>query len=388
MNAPVGGFEVPVYPFDQLRPIAELAASHPGGLVDLSIGTPCDPPPPMVLDALAHSDSERGYPPGVGSPALLDAARAMFEASFSVSLERTQLAACVGTKEFVAGLPHWLRLRSPGRDTVLYPAIAYPTYEMGALLAGCRAVPVPTRPDGALALEAIDPEDAARSLCLYLNSPSNPTGALDDLAAGAAWGREHGVLVCSDECYADFTWTGAGRSILEHGHDGVLALHSLSKRSNCAGLRVGVYAGDGDVVHYLAQLRRHAGLLVPGPVQAAAAAAWSDAAHVVEQRARYLERLERLVAILKSAGIAASMPAASFYLWVAAPPTEEVPEGGARAAWRLTKVLAGLAGALVSPGEFFGPDGAGFVRLAVVQPLERIELIGERLARAGATSIR
>ena len=181
----------------------------------------------------------------------------------------------------------------PSRDTVLYPAVAYPTYEMGAILAGCRPVPVPPRAGGGLDLDAIDPADAARALMLWVNSPSNPTGALSDLDAAAAWGRARGVPVFSDECYVEFTWDGRGRTILEQGIDGVVAVHSLSKRSNLAGLRVGFYAGDEELVTYLKEVRKHVGMLVPGPAQAAGAVALSDDDHVQVQRDRYRARLAR-----------------------------------------------------------------------------------------------
>jgi len=384
------GFAPPVYPFDRLAGLAGAAAALPGGMVDLSAGSPTDPPPPGVVAALSASASERGYPSATGSPAVLEAAAAWVGRRFGVELELGQLALCVGTKEFVAGLPHWLRLRSPGRDTVLHPALAYPTYEMGATLAGCRAVGVPAAPSGGLDLSAVGEEDAARALCLWVNSPANPDGSLTDLAAAAAWGRERGVPIVSDECYAEFTWSGRPRTVLEHGSDGVLALHSISKRSNCAGLRLGFYAGDPDLVSYLAELRRHAGLMVPGPVQAAAAVALSDDAHVEAQRARYRERLELLVAALGAAGLAARPPDGSFYLWLpaggeTAPAWVRALPGGDEGEgddWRLARFLAERAGALVSPGEFYGEPGRGFVRLAVVQPTERIALVGRRLAAA------
>ncbi|MCU1490810.1 MAG: dapL [Acidimicrobiaceae bacterium] len=364
--------------------MAERARAHDGGMVDLSVGTPCDPPPAVVLAELASSGGERGYPSGVGSARLLDAGRSWIERRFAVPLERRQIAACVGTKELVAGLPHWLRLRSPGRDTVLYPAVSYPTYAMGALLAGARPVPVPLRADGAMDLAAISEEDAARALCLWVNSPSNPTGDLDDLAAAAEWGRRSGVLVCSDECYAEFTWVGSPRTILESGTDGVLAVHSLSKRSNAAGLRCGLYAGDGEIVSYLAELRRHAGLMVPGPIQAAAAGALEDDEHVMVQRERYLGRLARFADLLGALGLPAPLPGGGFYLWVgldadslASLVGDEV--AGEPLGWRFTRWLAETAGTLVSPGDFYADSAADHVRVAMVQPDERVELVAKRL---------
>lgn len=379
------GFVPPEYPFDKLADLAELADRHEGGLVDLSIGTPCDPPPERVLAALAGSRTERGYPASVGSPELREAAAGWLLRRLGVEVAPGDVAACVGTKEVVAGLPHWLRLRTPERDTVLYPALAYPTYEMGAILARCRAVAVPPRPDGTLDLDAIDEADADRALVLWVNSPGNPAGQLEDLGRVAAWGRARAVPVFSDECYVEFTFADRGRSILEHGSDGVVALHSLSKRSNLAGLRVGFYAGDHDLVRYLSELRRHAGFMVPGPVQHAAAVALGDDGHVDHQRAVYLRRLERFAAVLSAAGIPAEVPAGAFYLWVAVPerfaPSGEAADGSSPA-FALARWLAEFGGVLVSPGDTYGPGGRSHVRVAVVQPDERLELVAERLAAA------
>ncbi|MBK9178856.1 MAG: succinyldiaminopimelate transaminase [Acidimicrobiales bacterium] len=365
------GFEPPTYPYERLAPARARAETHPGGAVDLSIGTPCDPPPPAVVEALATSGAERGYPPSIGTPRYRAAAAGWLARRFGVDVDPDHLAACVGTKEFVATTPQWLKLRRPDRDVVLYPAVSYPTYEMGAILAGCRPVPVPVDDRWRLDLAAVDPADAERALCLWANTPGNPTGGLDDLGAVAAWGRERGVTVLSDECYVAFTWSGAPRTILEHGSRGVLAVHSLSKRSNLAGLRAGFYAGDPELVRYLREVRQHAGFLVPGPVQAAGAVAFDDDVHVDEQRERYRARLERLREILAAwAGVESPLPGGGFYLWVPAP-------GGD--AWAFTDRLADEGGALVSPGELYGSPGAGHVRVAAVQPDERIELLARRL---------
>ena len=357
------GFTPPPYPYDRLDGAKAAASAHEGGLVDLSIGTPNDPPPAEVVAALSGSGAERGYPPSIGSKRLRDAAVGWMARRFGVKVGADAVAACVGTKELVANVVGWLRLREPSRDTVLYPSISYPTYEMGAILAGCRPVPVDD-------LAAVGAEDAARALCLWVNSPANPTGELTDLGAAAEWGRAHGVPVLSDECYAEFTWQGPPRTILEHGSAGVLAVHSLSKRSNLAGLRVGFYAGDPDLVHYLSEVRKHAGFMVPGPIQAAAAVALDDDAHVDAQRERYLERMTFFADVLRAEGAKVDLPGGSFYLWAAAP-------GGD--AWAFTADLAERGGVLVSPGDLYGPGGAGHVRVALVQPLERLQLVADRL---------
>jgi aspartate/methionine/tyrosine aminotransferase len=334
-------FSPPPYPYERLADAARVAATHRGGVVDLSVGTPCDPPPQAALDALATSGTERGYPASIGSAALRSEAADWLRRRFGASLDPSQVAACVGTKEFVASAAWFLRLRTPGRDTVLAPALAYPTYAMGARLAGCRLVEVPAAADGSLDLAPLDQGDAERALCLWVNSPSNPTGALTDLARAAAWGRERAVPVLSDECYAEFTWEGEPTSVVQGGTDGVLALHSLSKRSNLAGLRVGFFAGDAALVEYLAEIRKHAGLMVPGPVQAAAVAALADEGHVVEQRQRYRRRLARLAEMLRSAGLEVTLPAGGFYLWVPVPPwAERVGRAERRSgAWVLTAAL-------------------------------------------------
>lgn len=377
-----GGFVLPPYPYDRLERVRELAADLPGGAVDLSVGTPCDDPSPAVLDALRSAAGP--YPPSVGTAALRSAASDWMAQRLAVEVDPADVAACVGTKEFVAGLPHWLRLLRPDRDTVLYPAVSYPSYAMGAVLAGCRAVPVAVDEEWRIDLTSVDPADARRALCLWVNTPGNPAGGLDDLVAAAEWGRERDVPVVADECYVEFTWDGVpaaeglapGRTILEAGPDGVLALHSLSKRSNLAGARVGFYAGDADLVGFLAEVRKHAGLMVPGPAQAAGVAALGDQRHVEDQRHRYLTRLERLSSVLEGCGLRAPMPRGGFYLWVPA------PEGDA---WALVEQLAARLGVVASPGEFYGDAGADHVRLAVVQPDGALDLVERRAAGVSLT---
>ena len=373
------GFVPPVYPYERLEPLREAAARLPGGAVDCSVGTPCDPPPPQVVDALAGSGTERGYPASIGSAAFRQAAAAWVQRRFDVEVDPdTEVAACIGTKEFVASLAHYWRLRRPDRDTVLYPAVSYPSYAMGAALAGCRPVAVAMDEHFRIDLSTVDPGDAERALCLWVNTPGNPAGGLDDLDVAAAWGRTHGVLVASDECYAEFTWDGAPRSILEHGTEGVLAVHSLSKRSNMAGVRAGFYAGEAEAVHYLRETRKHAGFMVPGPVQAAAVAAWSDQDHVVAQAARYRRRLDLLAEIAAQAGSSAELPGGAFYLWAATPSGD---------AWGFAETLARRAGLIVSPGEFYCADSGAagprnpheYVRIAAVQPEDRLQVALRRL---------
>jgi len=377
-------FVPPPYPYDRLAELGVLAAEHPGGAVDLSVGTPCDPPPAAVVAALSTSDAERGYPASLGSPITRLAAAQWVRRRFGVEVDPAATALCVGTKELVATVPWLLRLRRPERRTVLHPAVAYPTYAMGAQLAGCRPVGVPVDGAGRLRLDQVEPTDIAAALLLWTNSPANPTGALDDLAAAAAWGRLHGVPVFSDECYAEFTWSGPPATILQHGTEQVVAVHSLSKRSNMAGVRAGFYTGDHDLVSELSDLRRHLGMMVPGPVQAAAAVAWDDDAHVRLQRDRYRWRLGRLIDALGGAGIPVAFPGGGFYLWVPVPPlwSDSSQRGGG--GWRLARALARVAGVVTSPGDLYGEAEASHVRVAVVAPDEQIDDVARRIERSGA----
>lgn len=371
-------YEPPPYPYDRLNELKALGERFDGGLVDLSIGTPSDPAPKAAVEKLRSSGAERGYPPSIGIPGVRQAASRWLSRCYQAQVPSSAIGAAIGTKEFVVTTPRYLHLRRPDRDTVLYPAISYPSYAMGAELAGLRAVAVPVDESWSIDLSAVDPTDADRALCLWVNSPGNPAGAVDDLGVAAEWGRSREIPVLSDECYIEFTWgvvpegrMRAGHTILEHGLDGLVAVHSLSKRSNFAGARFGFYAGDPDLVWYLSEIRKHSGNMVPGPVQHAAVAALDDDAHVDVQRHLYFERLSLLAEILRSAGLKVDLPAGGFYLWVAAPQGDS---------WSLVRALAEKAGVLASPGEFYGPGGSGHVRLALVESTERIETIGDRLA--------
>ncbi|MGZ8735255.1 MAG: succinyldiaminopimelate transaminase [Acidimicrobiia bacterium] len=385
MEAPTIGFVPPPYPHDRLTALRRLADAMPGGVVDCSVGTPVDAMPEVAVRALTDAAaSATGYPPSIGTPALRGAAASWIGRRFGVEVDPEGVIACVGTKELVASLPHVLRLWNPTRDTVLFPAIAYPTYEMGARLAGLRPVPVPLDTDWHPDLARIAPADADRSLLLWLNDPGNPTGAsmgADRVAAVVAWARERGIVVAGDECYAEFTAGADGKpadptTVLHTGLDGVLAVHSLSKRSNMAGLRAGFVAGDPDLVRYLGEVRRHGGLMVPSPVQAAAAAALGDDVHVEEQRVRYAARRTLVVDALGTHGLVHDGGPSTFYLWLRG---DEGMEDG----WELAARFAD-AGTLVAPGDLYGPAGADHVRLSLTQPLDRLELLVERIAATAA----
>jgi succinyldiaminopimelate transaminase len=367
-------FVPPPYPYDRLDALKQRADALPGGVVDCSIGTPCDPVPDVVVAAVAGAASRSmGYPPSVGTAALRDAVVAWLSRRLGVDVAPDHVAACVGTKEMVASLPHFLSLRDPSRDTVLFPAVAYPSYDMGATLARLRGVPVPLDTDWHLDLDAISADDAERALVLWINEPGNPSSSVADaeyVQRVAEWGRAHGVVIASDECYIEFA--SQRTTILAAGLEGVLAVHSLSKRSNLAGMRVGFFAGDTVLVDYLVETRKHAGLMVPTPAQAAAVAALSDDEHVEVQRNRYAERRSLTIERLETVGLRHAGGEMLFYLWL----RDDAGADGWQIADRLSR-----SGLLVSPGDFYGEAGAAYARLALVQPRERLEPALDRLVK-------
>lgn len=373
---------LPDFPWDSLTPYAERAGAHADGIVDLSVGTPVDPTPALVREALAAAADSPGYPQTWGTPALREAVVAWFARRRAVpGLDPAGVLPTVGSKELVALLPALLGLGAG--DLVAHPAAAYPTYDVGARLAG--AEPVAT--DDAVAL--LSGPDGDRVRLVWLNSPGNPDGrvlGVEELravveAARAAQARTgHRVVVASDECYAELAWdepwaSDGVPSVLDPrvtGGDvsGLLAVYSLSKQSNLAGYRAAFTAGDPALVGELLAVRKHAGMIVPGPVQAATTAALGDDVHVAEQRERYRARRAALLGALGGAGLVVDRSAAGLYLWAR-------PAGGDDDCWTTVGRLADL-GVLVAPGAFYGAPR--HVRVALTATDERIAAAVRRLA--------
>jgi succinyldiaminopimelate transaminase len=358
---------LPVFPWDSLAEHGRLARRHPDGIVDLSMGTPVDPTPEVVQKALRAAADAPGYPATYGTPALREAVAAWLRRSHGVpDLDPDGVLPTVGSKELVAWLPTLLGL-GPG-DQVAVPELAYPTYDVGARLAG--AEPVVTADPTSL--------DPARLRLVWLNSPSNPTGAVLDgpeLRRVVRWARRHRIVVASDECYLELPWdaqpvTVLHPSVSEGSTRGLLAVHSMSKRSNLAGYRAAFVAGDVALVEELLAVRKHAGMMVPAPVQAALIAALGDDAHVAEQRARYVGRRARLRPALQAAGWRVTHSEAGLYLWASHPSYD---------GWESVAVLARL-GILVAPGVFYGEAGRDHVRVALTATDERVGAAVERLA--------
>jgi succinyldiaminopimelate transaminase len=378
---------LPDFPWDSLAPAKERAStfSDPSlgaageGLVDLSVGTPVDPTPTVVREALAEASDAHGYPLTWGTADLREAVATWFAARRGVpDVDPAGVLPTVGSKELVAWLPLLMGL-GPG-DVVAFPRVAYPTYDVGARLAGATPVAID-------ALTALGPLTAATTpKLLWLNTPGNPTGkvlGIEHLTKVVAWARRNGVVVASDECYAELDWRPrpAGSreppttpSILDPrvtggSHEGLLCVYSLSKQSNLAGYRAAFVAGDPALVGRLLEVRKHAGMMVPWPVQRALLAALSDADHVTEQKARYAARRAALLPAVEAFGLRVDDSEAGLYLWATA------GEEGRATIERLAN-----RGILAAPGDFYGPAGRQHVRIALTATDERIAAAARRLA--------
>ncbi|MZD08122.1 succinyldiaminopimelate transaminase [Streptomyces sp. SID5785] len=364
---------LPTFPWDKLEPYKKTAAAHPGGIVDLSVGTPVDPVPDLIQKALAAAADSPGYPTVWGTPELRDALVSWSERRLGArDLTHRNVLPVVGSKELVAWLPTQLGL-GPG-DKVAYPQLAYPTYEVGARLARAEGVAYDAEVFAAAPAAGLDPEGVR---LLWLNSPSNPTGRVltrAELTRIVAWAREHGILVFSDECYVELGWEADPVSALHPevnggSYEGIVTVHSLSKRSNLAGYRAAFLAGDAAVLGELLEIRKHGGMMTSAPTQAAVVAALGDDQHVQEQRARYAARRTRLRAALEAHGFRIEHSEASLYLWASR----------GESCWDTVAHLAGL-GILVAPGDFYGPAGGEFVRVALTATDERVDAAVARLA--------
>jgi len=365
----VGVADLADYPWDAVAPYAERARRHPDGIVDLSIGSPVDPTPAVVAEALADATDAHSYPATAGTPALREAIVEWYERRRGVSgLSPANVLPTVGSKELVALLPLLLGL-GPG-DAVVHPRAAYPTYEVGARLVG--AEPVASDDPSAW------PENTR---LVWVNSPGNPDGrvlSVADMTDAVDRARALGAVLASDECYAELGWDApwdAERvpSVLHPavvGDDltGVLSVYSLSKQSNLAGYRAAFLAGDEQLVARLLTGRKHLGLMPPAPVQRAMTVALGDDAHVVEQRDRYARRRAVLKPAVEAAGFTVDRSEAGLYLWAT--------EG--RDAWESVGRLAEL-GILVGPGHFYGTHFPNHVRFSLTATDERIAAAAERL---------
>ncbi|GAA2848723.1 succinyldiaminopimelate transaminase [Paenarthrobacter ilicis] len=376
--APAFGLNLPDYPWESMAPYVATAGKFPGGAVNLSIGTPVDPTPELIRNALADAADAHGYPTVHGTEPLRQAVVDWFASRRGVpGLDPKDVMPTVGSKELVAWLPFLLGLGSG--DVVVRPAVAYPTYDIGAALAGATAV-------AADDLDELDAATRAKVRLVWINSPGNPTGSVRDVESLqhiVAQAREVGAVVASDECYAELGW---GEWDAQRGGDavpsvldprvtggstkGLLCVYSLSKQSNLAGYRAAFVAGDSAIVANLVNSRKHAGMIVPFPVQEAMRVALGDATHVLAQKDLYRGRRERIVPALENFGLTIHESKAGLYLWSTA----------GEATWDTVARFAEL-GIVVGPGVFYGDAGNGFIRVALTGTDERIDVAVERLVR-------
>lgn len=357
------GPRLPEFPWDSLAAQTAAAREHPDGIVDLSVGTPVDPVPENLRAALNSASDQPGYPSTHGTAALREAAvEALRRRHGVLDVSSDAVLPTIGSKELVAWLPTLLGVRSG--DLVAIPELSYPTYEVGARLAGADVVRI--------AAGEAPPEGTK---LVWLNSPSNPTGQVwtaDELQRTTRAAQDLGAVVASDECYLSLGWEAEPVSVLHPSvgvpRTGILAVHSLSKSSNLAGYRAGFVSGDPELVQRLLELRKHAGMIMPRPVQQAVTTALADDAHVERQRERYAARRASLWPALRSAGFTVEHSTAGLYLWATR----------GEDAWRTVEWLA-ARGILVAPGTFYGPGGRHHVRIGLTESDERVEAAVKRL---------
>lgn len=362
--------DLPDYPWDAMVPYRQRAQQHPDGLVNLSIGTPVDPTPDLIQQALAAAADAPGYPTTHGTAQLRASIAAWYERRRGVpQLNPEAIMPTIGSKELVAWLPTLLGLGAG--DVVLRPEVAYPTYDIGAQIAG--ATPVATDDP-----QSLDEETLSRVNLIWINSPGNPTGVVqnvEQLRQIVQLGRRLGAVVASDECYAQLPWeVEEAPSVLDprvagDSHAGLLSVYSVSKQSNLAGYRAAFVAGCPDLIAGLVRTRKHAGMIMPAPVQNALATAMDDDEHVNVQRERYRRRRAVLLPALQQAGYQIHGSEAGLYLWVS---------DGSGDCWEQVQAMA-ERGILVGPGAFYGQAGAGHIRVALTASDKQIESAAHRL---------
>lgn len=354
------GHKLPDFPWDALAPYGATAKEHPAGIIDLSVGTPVDPTPELIQEALREAANSPSYPVTIGTPELRAAITEWAKNNLGATGDFAVLP-LIGSKEFVAWLPTFLTAKS-----VLFPEVAYPTYLVGALLAKAEPATV-----------AIDAHEWPKADLAWVNSPSNPTGRVHsegEFRAAIDWSRKTGGVVVSDECYLEFGTNVTPTSILQYTNGdnrNILAVHSLSKRSNLAGYRAAFVVGDPTLIAQILEVRKHAGMMVPLPVQKAMVAALSDSHHVAEQRARYNARKSVLIPALQAAGFTIDFSDAGLYLW--ATRSEDC--------WKSVEWLATI-GVLATPGIFYGEHGSRHIRIAMTATDVQIAEAADRINKA------
>lgn len=352
---------LPEYPWEGLKPFAAKAAEHPNGLVDLSVGSPVDPTPKIIRDALIENANAPGYPRTGGTPEFKQAVVDWYARRRGVTgLHPDQVMPTIGSKELISWLPILLGI-GPG-DVIVQPRVAYTAYVVGAALAGA---------------EIISEDDPAKwpanTKLIWINSPGNPDGRIfekHEMKAAVDKARELGALLASDECYIEFGWdewetkpvpTVLDPEVCGESHEGILAVYSLSKQSNLAGYRAAFAVGEASLIKSLVNLRMHSGLNTPQPVQKAMTVALGDNEHVSAEKAVYRSRREQLLPAIKNYGFKVQDSKGGLYIWATL----------GEDCWKTVDRMAEL-GILVAPGIFYGESSKNFVRFALTATDERI----------------
>ena len=361
---------LPEYPWQKLKPYQAIAEQHAKGLVDLSVGSPVDPTPKIIQDAIRDSTNAPGYPSTGGSLEFRTAVAEWFGSRRGVTLTADQVMPTIGSKEFISFLPLMLGLGKG--DVVVQPSVAYTAYVVGAALCGA---------------EIISEDDPAKwpenTKLIWINSPGNPDGRVLDVAemkAAVVRARELGAILASDECYAELGWGHWAETripsvldprVCEGSYENLIAIYSLSKQSNLAGYRAAFAAGPEALIKGLVNIRMHSGLIMPAPVQKAVIAALGDEVHVAVEREIYRKRREVLLEAVKAYGFEIAESQAGLYLWATL----------GEDCWVTVRRMADL-GILVVPGEFYEAGGSKYVRFSITATDEKITEGAARLTNA------
>ena len=369
--------DLPEYPFARLDAKRREMESKGVRVIDLGIGDPSEPTPQFIQDVLADAvPRSSGYPRVAGIPELRNAAAGWLKRRFGVDLDPDQEILPVnGSKEAIHSLP--LALIDVARPVALVPVPAYPVYALGVNAAGGEVIRLPLHAGQAYLpdLDAVPDTTWSKTAMLWINYPHNPTGATASrafLKKAAMRCREHGVLLASDEAYADIYFEERPPGALEYGTENVLAFHTLSKRSAMAGYRTGFVAGDARLIAALLRIRPGLGVATPRFVQEAAVAAWNDDAHPAEQRRTYAERKDRAILVLIKAGFEVNPPKAGLFIWM------RVPAGFTSESFSMRCLESGV---VVLPGSALDPSGEGYVRISLTAPTSVLEEALARLAK-------
>jgi acetylornithine aminotransferase len=358
--------EMAAYPFTRLEEERRRLLAAGVEVIDFGKGDPNEPTDPMIRSALVEALPERApYPLAQGLPELREAAAGWLARRFGVSVDpETEIVPTYGSKEAIFSLAQVLE--TAGR-VVAFGEPAYPVYERGALFAGARVQTLPLRRENGFLPDLAELDDDVA--LVWVNYPHNPTGAVaprefyEELAEAA---ERHDFLVGSDEAYTELWFDEAPASALQADRSRVVVFQTLSKRSSMTGYRSGFVAGPAAIVSALKSYRPTVGTAPQEFVQRASVVAWNDERHVADTRARYRAKRDVMVPAIGSRGWEIVASEATMYLWVSGPDPAELLERGV----------------IVSPGEMFGPSGAGYVRFALVPTVEECERAAEILREA------